>query len=176
MAFCGGVSRWLVAVGGWQFSGIWNLQNGLPFTIGNVYYNGDPTQLKSTISSSRVDGTTFDLSNFYFHDAAVQTNGVDDPAKQRADTRIRLANNIRTLPSRWNNLRGQYLNLWDLSVSKYFIVTEKLKFQLRGEFLNAFNTPVFANPNVDPTSSNFGKTTGQNNLARNVQIGLKMIF
>ena len=164
------------AVGGWQFSGIWNLQNGLPFTIGNVYYNGDPTQLKSTINSSRVDGTTFDLSNFYFHDAAVQTNGVDDPAKQRADTRIRLANNVRTLPSRWNNLRGQYLNLWDLSVSKYFVATEKLKFQLRGEFLNAFNTPVFANPNVDPTSSNFGKTTGQNNLARNVQIGLKMIF
>ncbi len=164
------------AVGGWQFSGIWNLQSGLPITIGNVYYNGDPTKLASTLNSSRVDTTTLDVSNFYFHDAAVQTNGVDDPAKQRADTRIRLANNIRTLPSRWNALRGQPLNLWDLSVSKYFVATEKLKFQLRGEFLNAFNTPVFANPNLDPTSSNFGKTTGQNNLARNVQIGLKMIF
>ena len=164
------------AVGGWQFSGIWSLQSGLPITIGNVYYNGDPTQLTSTINSSRVDTTTFDLSNFYFHDSTVQTNGVDDPAKQRADTRIRLANNLRTLPSRWTGLRGQPLNLWDLSVNKYFVVTEKLKFQLRGEFLNAFNTPVFANPNVDPTSSNFGKTTGQNNLARNVQIGLKMIF
>ncbi|MBL8207314.1 MAG: carboxypeptidase regulatory-like domain-containing protein, partial [Blastocatellia bacterium] len=96
-------------VGGWQFAGIWNWQSGLPITIGNVYYNGDPTKLKSTVDSSRVDTTTFDISGFYFHDAAVQTNGVDDPAKQRADTRIRLGNNIRTLPSRWTGFRQQKL-------------------------------------------------------------------
>jgi len=42
--------------------------------------------------------------------------------------------------------------------------------------LNAFNTPNFANPNLTPSNSSFGKITGQNNLARNVQIGLKMIF
>lgn len=47
---------------------------------------------------------------------------------------------------------------------------------LRGEFLNALNTPVFANLNTDSTNANFGKTTGQNNLPRNVQIGLKLIF
>ena len=68
---------------------------------GNVYYNGDITQLKTNYTN---DPTVpvFDISGFYFHDAAVQTNGVDDPAKQRADQRIRLANNIRTLPSRWD--------------------------------------------------------------------------
>ena len=95
---------------------------------------------------------------------------------QRADTRIRLGNNVRVIPSRWNGLRGQPLNLWDLSLNKNFMLTETVKFQLRGEFLNAFNTPVFGNPNLDPTSANFGKVTGQNNLARNVQIGLKLIF
>jgi hypothetical protein len=31
-------------------------------------------------------------------------------------------------------------------------------------------------PELDPTSSNFGKISQQANLARNVQIGLKMIF
>ena len=55
-------------------------------------------------------------------------------------------------------------------------IAEKMKFQLRGEFLNAFNHPQFANPNTDPANSNFGKTTSQSNLPRNVQIGLKMIF
>ena len=35
---------------------------------------------------------------------------------------------------------------------------------------------VFGNPNLDPTNANFGKVTGQNNLPRNVQIGLKLIF
>jgi Carboxypeptidase regulatory-like domain len=165
-----------LALGGWQFSGIWNWQSGLPYTIGNVYYNGDITKVTSVINSSKVDGTVFDISGFYFSDAAVQTNGVIDPAKQRADTRIRLGNNVRVQPSRWNGLRGQKLNLWDLSLNKTFSLTETVRFQLRGEFLNAFNTPVFANPNVDPTNANFGKTTGQNNLARNVQIGLKLIF
>ncbi|MFN7928068.1 MAG: hypothetical protein U0Y68_08995, partial [Blastocatellia bacterium] len=164
-------------IGGWQFSGIWNLQSGwIPQTMGNVYYNGDITKVKTALKGSNIDGTVFDISGFYFHDAAVQTNGVDDPVKQRADTRIRLGNNVRVIPSRWNGLRGQGLNLWDLSLNKNFTVTEGLKFQLRGEFLNAFNTPVFGNPNLDPTSANFGKVTGQNNLPRNVQIGLKLIF
>ena len=55
-------------------------------------------------------------------------------------------------------------------------VAEKTKVQLRGEFLNAFNHPQFANPNTDPANSNFGKTTSQSNLPRNVQIGLKLTF
>ena len=101
---------------------------------------------------------------------------VVDPAKQRADTRIRLANNIRVFSSRLTGFRGQPLNLWDLSLIKNFAITEKVKFQLRGEFLNAFNHPQFADPNTDPTSSDFGRTTGQNNLPRNVQIGLKVVF
>jgi len=59
---------------------------------------------------------------------------------------------------------------------KNFSVNDRIKFQLRGEFLNAFNHPQFGDPNTDPTSSNFGKVTSQNNLPRNGQIGLKLIF
>jgi hypothetical protein len=51
-----------------------------------------------------------------------------------------------------------------------------MKFQLRGEFLNAFNHPQFGDPTTDPTNTNFGKVTSQSNLPRNVQIGLKLIF
>ena len=106
----------------------------------------------------------------------MQTNGVDDPAKQRADTRINLANNIRTFPSRLTGFRGQPLNVWDLSLIKNFSITEKVKLQTRAEFLNAFNHPQFDNPNTNPRDSAFGKTILQNNLPRNVQIGLKLIF
>lgn len=184
-------------IGGWQFAGIWNLQSGwIPQNMGNVYYNGDITKVKTALKGSNIDGTVFDISGFYFSDAAVRTNPTNpatpatlndplDPVKQRADTRIRMNvtlnnintnSNIRVVPSRWNGLRGQGLNLFDLSLNKNFAVTETVKFQLRGEFLNAFNTPVFGNPNLDPTNANFGKVTGQNNLPRNVQIGLKLIF
>jgi hypothetical protein len=166
-----------VIAGGWQVQGIWNWQSGRTnLTLGNVYYNGDITKLKTSIKGSNIDGTVFDISGFYFTDAAVQTNGVIDPNKQRNDPRIQLVNNIRTLPSRWAGFRGQGLNLWDLSVSKNLSFTERFRLQLRGEFINAFNTPVFNNPNLDPRNANFGKVTSQANLARNVQIGLKLIF
>jgi hypothetical protein len=164
-------------LGGWQAQGIYQWQSGRPIDLGgrNVYFNGDPSTLRANISGKTVNGT-FDTSGFYFTDAAVQTNGVVDPAKQRADTRIRLANNIRVFPSRLTGFRGQPLNLWDLSLIKNISITEKVRFQLRGEFLNAFNHPQFGDPNTDPTNSDFGRTTGQNNLPRNIQIGLKLVF
>ncbi len=161
--------------GGWQLQGIWQAQSGRPLTLDNRYFNGDPTKLRALMKGANVD-RTFDVSGFYFHDAPVQTNGVDDPAKQRADTRIQLSNNIRTLASRFPGFRGQGLNLWDLSVIKNISITETVNLQLRGEFINAFNTPVFANPNLNPTDSNFAKSRSTQNLPRNVQIGLKLVF
>jgi hypothetical protein len=163
-------------IGGWQVQGIGQLQSGRPIDFGNVYVNSDISKLKTDIRSRNIDGLTFDISKFYFSDAAVQTNGVVDPVKQRADTRIQLASNIRVLPSRTASFRRQRLNLWDLSVSKNFAFTESIKLQLRGEFLNAFNKVIFGAPNLTPNNSNFGKVTGQDNLPRDVQIGLKLIF
>src|SRR5207249_201285 len=133
-------------IGNWSISAIWNWQSGRPdLTMGNVYYDGDITKL-TTKYTNDPSVPVFDISHFYFHDAAVQTNGVDDPAKQRADTRIRLANNLRYFPSRVPGLRGQPLNLWDLSVVKRVRVTDRVRAQFHAEFLNAFNNAVFSNP------------------------------
>jgi hypothetical protein len=164
-------------IGGWQFQGIYQYQSGRPIDLSdrNIYFNGDPKKLSALITGNTVDGT-FDTNGFYFTDAAVQTNGVVDPAKQRADQRIRLINNVRTFPSRISGFRRQPLNLWDLSLIKNFSITEKVRLQMRGEFLNAFNHPQFGDPNTDPTSTNFTKVTSQNNLPRNIQIGLKLVF
>ncbi|HEX8847251.1 MAG TPA: carboxypeptidase regulatory-like domain-containing protein [Pyrinomonadaceae bacterium] len=161
--------------GGWQLQAIWQAQSGRPLELGNLYFNGDPSELRVRIDGSTVDAV-FDTSGFYFTDAAVQTNGVVDPAKQRNDPRIRLAFNVRRFPSRLANFRGQPLNLWDISLIKNFLFTDRTRLQLRGEFLNAFNHPQFNNPILDPTSTNFGRVTGQANLPRNIQLGIKLIF
>ncbi len=170
-------------LGGWQLQGIWQAQSGRPLDLGNLFFNGDPNKLQTNIKGSTVDAV-FDTSGFYFTDAAVQfidpitgkPTGVPDPTKQRNDPRIRLASNIRTFPSRLPGMRGQPLDLWDLSMIKNFSFTENFRLQLRGEFLNAFNHPEFNNPNLDATSSSFGKVTSQGNLPRNVQLGIKLIF
>ncbi len=162
-------------LGGWQVQGIWQAQSGRPLDIGNLYFDGDPSELRTRIDGGTVDAV-FDTSGFYFTDAPVRANGVVVPALQRNDPRIRLLFNVRRLPSRLPSLRSQPLNLWDLAVSKNFLFTERTRLQLRGEFLNAFNHPQFNNPVLDPTNSNFGKVTSQANLPRNIQLGVKLLF
>ena len=163
-------------IGDWSLSFIWNWQSGRPnLTMGNVYYDGDITRLKTKYTDDP-DVPVFDTAGFYFHDAAVQTGGVDDPAKQRADQRIRLASNVRTLPSRWDGLRGPRFFNWDMSFVKAFALGARVRAQVHLELYNAFNNVFYNNPNLDPTSSNFGKVTSQNNVPRNIQIGTKIVF
>jgi hypothetical protein len=104
-------------VGGWSVQALGQFQTGFPIDFGNLYYNGDPRTLKAHYSNN-VDVPVFDISGFYFHDAAVQTNGVDDPVKQRQDTRKNLASNVRYFPSRIDGIRGPILKTWDISIVK----------------------------------------------------------
>jgi hypothetical protein len=115
---------------------------------------------------------------FYFQDATVQTNGALDYTKQRNDARINLANNIRTLPTRVGNLRGQPINLFDLSMIKNFAFTETVKLQLRIEALNAFNHWHFNAPDLNPRNTTFGRVnnSSQVHLPREYQLGLKLMF
>ena len=162
-------------VGNWSVSAVWNWQSGRPnLTMGNVYYDGDITKLKTKYTKDP-SVPVFDISGFYFHDAAVQTNGVDDPAKQRADQRIQLVRNIRTIPSRWDGLRGPRYTNWDMSFVKGLEVG-RLRAQIHIELYNAFNDVFYNTPNLSPTSADFGKVTSQNNLPRNIQIGTKIMF
>ncbi len=162
-------------IGGWSLQAIGQLQSGTPIDFGNVYFNGDPTSLKVHYSLD-TDVPVFDTAGFYFHDAAVQTNGVDDPDKQRADTRIQLASNIRYFPSRLSGIRTPVLKTWDMSVVKQVALGGRVRAQFNLEVLNAFNQVFFNNANTTPTSVNFGKVTSQNNLPREVQLAWKMVF
>jgi hypothetical protein len=68
------------------------------------------------------------------------------------------------------------LNLWDISLVKQVHLGGRVRAQLSVEFLNAFNQVYYNNPNTDPTSSNFGKVTRQNNLPRDIQLAAKIVF
>ena len=164
-------------IGGWSVNAFGQLQSGRPldFEGRNIYFNGDLSALKAHYSNDS-DVPVFDVSGFYFHDAAVQTNGVDDPVKQRADPRIRLADNLRYFPSRVDGLRSPFLNLWDISLVKQVPLSGRVRAQFNVEFLNAFNEVVFNDANTDPTNANFGKVTSQNNLPREIQLAAKIVF
>ncbi len=172
----GGGSAWTNAiVGNWSAQAIGQLQSGTPIDFGNVYYNGDPTGLKVHYQDD-TDQPMFDLSGFYFHDAPVQTNGVDDPLKQRADQRIQLASNIRYFPSRIEGIRSPVLKTWDISFVKQIAISKRVRAQFNIEILNAFNQVFYNNANTTPTNVNFGKVTSQNNLPRELQLAWKLVF
>ena len=146
--------------GGWQIQGIWQYQSGRPLSWGNVYFNGDPSKLRTNISGATVD-KTFDTSGFFV------------PGDANAH---RLANNVRYFPLRLPGFRGQPYTETHFSVLKKILFTEKTYVELRGEFINLFNHAQFNNPNLDPTNSNFGKSISMANLPRNVQLGVKFVF
>src|SRR5438309_947712 len=91
-----------------------------------------------------------------------------------------------------NPFRGPRLDNWDFSIVKDTKLSERVSFQLRGEFFNVLNHPHFANPNtqgfVDPSDpSTFGFIFSTPDVAaanpvigtggpRNIQIGLKFRF
>ena len=164
-------------IGGWSVNAIGQFQSGRPldFESRNIYFNGDVNALKAKYTSDS-DAPVFDISGFYFHDALVQTNGVDDPAKQRTDTRIRLVNNLRYFPSRVDGLRSPFLKLWDISIVKQVPLSGRMRAQFNIEFLNAFNVVVFNDANTDPTNADFGKVTSQNNLPRDIQLAAKIVW
>ena len=181
--------------GGWNLSASYQYQegfpmnattNGIPQGWGNVYFdpncNWDDLSVRSVGSTDSngqkigVQVPAWDTSCFYFHDAAVQTNGVDDPAKQRADPRINLGNGARYFPSILDNMRMPNLHLLDFGLSKWFDFGHDVQFQIRIDAINAINYTVWWNPGLDPRNANFGKFQTTRNSPRDIQLGGRLTF
>jgi hypothetical protein len=146
-------------IGGWQASAIFTAQSGPPLGWGNVIYRGEFTGI-ALPSGERTQERWFDTSGF------------------ERDSRKQLASNIRTSPLRISGVRGDGLNLWDMSAFKNFVIREDIKLQLRAEAEGALNHPNFSPPNTDPASTLFGTVTGtqEGEGARRIFIGLKLVF
>jgi len=147
-----------VIVGGWQIQGIFTGQGGQAFGFGNALFIGDIHNI-TLPKSRRTPDRWFNI------DAGFERNS------QR-----QLGSNYRLMPSRFNDVRGDGFNLWDLSAIKNTRIREDISFQFRAEFLNAFNHALFANPNSSSTSTAFGMVTSQRGYPRRIQLGMKALF
>jgi len=106
----------------------------------------------------------------------VQTNGVDDPVKQRADQRIQLNNNVRYFPSTLPSVRTDNLHLLDVGLFKNFSMAHGMRLQVRFEAINALNYTVLWNPDTNPRNSTFGFINQDRNNPRDLQIGARFTF
>jgi hypothetical protein len=83
---------------------------------------------------------------------------------------------VRVFPLRLDSLREDGIRNWDVKVMRNFRVTERLSTKFSVDLLNATNHTNFQGPNLDPTSSNFGKVTAQRGLSRVIQLNLRLDF
>ena len=147
-------------VGGWEASAVATIQAGFPLNPGNsvdtcncgsaVYPNvsGDPNLAKS----ERTEGRWFDTSVF-------------------------------SQPAQWTIGNAGRGIIWgpgqkgiDMTLSKYFSITERVRLQFRAEAYNLTNTKAFSNPNVQNGAGTFGRVTAVSNSSRQMQMALKIYF
>ncbi len=144
------------AIGGWEVSTIYQALSGQPIQWGNVNYSGNFSDFQNHPHDA--SGTPS------FNTAGFDTNPADQPNSY----------NYRTFPQYL--LRGDANNNFDFSVLKNFTLGNRFILQPRIDAFNAFNHPQFNTANVSPTSSSFGKISGQLNSPRQLQGGVHIIF
>ena len=64
----------------------------------------------------------------------------------------------------------------DLSLFREDRINERLKVQFRAETFNFFNHPTFGIPQAVVTNPQFGQVSGTSSTARQIQMGLKLLF
>jgi hypothetical protein len=156
----GGLAQ--VLLGGFQLTGLYQFQTGLPLTVPPAELTPGTTDIVTTINSSTIDTGTFDIN--LLQDRAALRNGFA----------------IRTAPSRFSSFRGDTYSSLDMSLLKNIGFTETVRLQLRAEVFNVFNKPLFTGIDLNAqTRTSFGRVlTGNNqvNLPREFQFGIKLLF
>jgi hypothetical protein len=151
-------------VGGWQVQGVYTWQTGFPIAFGtDAFYNGGDIVLPA---DQRTIAKWFNTGVF--------TSLLTDPVSNNSTP----VNHLRTLPTRFADVRRDSINNLDLSVIKNVKLQRSVRLQLRAEFINVLDEPYFPAPIVTPTSATFGQVTASNqsNYPRRAQLGVKLTF
>jgi hypothetical protein len=88
----------------------------------------------------------------------------------------------RTAMFRYDEFRRPSFWQVDVNLAKTTPITDRVRFQLRLEAFNLFNSPMYDERQYNQTTSSadFGRinrnTTGQSNFQRFVQLGFRLIF
>jgi hypothetical protein len=149
-----------ILIGGWQVSGIYAYQSGVPIGFGNLLFTGNLDDVALSADEQSV-------GRWFNTDA-----GFNRVSNQQ------LGSNVRTFPLRLDSVRTDPVNNIDLSLIKNTSLARAKVLQLRFEALNAFNHVLFPGPNTDPLAVAFGRivSSTQVNYPRRVQVMAKFIF
>jgi hypothetical protein len=159
-----------ILISGWQGAGDISWQTGAPMTAPTgVYLVGNPN----------VPNRSYD---HMFNSGTIGLNGtVSNVVDGLAPAwRVQPAFSERSVPLTLGNVRDQWGTESHLTAAKNNYFHETMNLQLRVEFLNAFNHPIFGGDPVNSyTSPQFGsliRSNGQTNVPRTIQLAARFVF
>ncbi len=147
------------ALGGWQLSGVVNIQSGMPFNVSmgsstTASGVGQGTQRPTWVHKEKANCS---LKNAYKGFDTTGTSCIDVTAYQPAVNYALASKPVGFGNLHRNSLFGPGFQYENLAVFKTFPIHERLAFQFRSEAYNVFNHPSGSNP----SSSGIGiSTTG----------------
>jgi Carboxypeptidase regulatory-like domain/TonB dependent receptor len=145
-------------LGGWQFATTTMLQSGQPLNFNAGFDNlnsGFTNRASITCANpqpSRSVNAWFNTSCFTTPALYVYGNSGYGPVRGPA-----------------------YINA-DLTLSKFFDITERAKLQIQADAFNLTNTPHYSNPDTNLSDGGFGRITGTNGNPRQIQLGAHLTF
>lgn len=155
--------------GGWTIASVISVQSGFPLGIGQTgaeYFAGSRPSYVLGVNPLTSGSTHQRLGG------KGQTQTYFNPAAFRLSQSFELGD----VPRSASALRSPLSFQDDLSAIKNFAVYRDIHLQFRLEAFNVLNKVQFGAPNTAFGSAAFGQITGQQNLPRNVQAALKILF
>jgi hypothetical protein len=150
---------------GWQLATVYQAQSGFPLTIsvfGDTANSGTllgENPVRANYTGQPVFGPGTHTSDAWFNPAAFST-----PAA------FTYGNVGR------NTVYGPGMQTLDVALHREFALSEKLRFQIRGELFNALNHTNLGTPNRFVNTPQFGTITEAATPGREVQLGARISF
>jgi len=172
-------------LGGWQFTGMWLMQTGLPFSVYTgagfaPVFDNNGNVIGNTGGDYNADGSNYDVPNVPSFGRHLSGRGKDKflnglfPASAFPAPVLGLEGSLGR-----NTYDGPGYNNVDFTAAKAFSVPwffgEKLKLEGRGEFYNLFNRVNLTAVSGDLSSGTFGKASSQL-PARSIQLHVRATF
>jgi hypothetical protein len=149
----------------WRVSTVYQIQSGFPLTI-SVF--GDTANAGTAVGENpiRANYTGQPVFGHGTHNSMTWFN----PAAFSSPAAYTFGNVGR------NTVYGPGTQTMDLGLVRIFDLTERLKFETRGEFFNAFNHTNLGTPNRFVNTSSFGSITEVTTPGREIQLSARLSF
>ncbi len=165
-------------VGGWEINAVAQFQTGTPCGIGTNNDFAGVGEYGSFGCGSEgqfwnLSGTPSVVGGF-----AGPTGNANSAKYFTANVTPPAPGTINLQPLVRDSVYGPGFQDWNIGLFKTFPFThrEGVNIQFRAEAFDFVNHPNWSGPNYNPTSAQFGEVTGKSNLARQLQLSLKLNF